>query len=305
LLCLALGVAGVACKSDGSDFELTDYEFATGTFTFEVESEMNATYDLSALAGALQGVGGAEQLAAAGPTTTSSKVRGVAEVVIEADGDDRRTTVTFAEASGEMAGAFGTSEITADDIGTAEFVSAPDGEVTSGRGGRTAGLPSLDIGRAFNCPPLPDGGVDGATSWQTEVTLDVAGGSEVTVPMSGTFSEGENSGEGIATVEGRLAGPAETNIDSSLLTAQLQIPGGAETSGVELDVLVEMDVTVACTLGVPDKELRSRTVEGAMVLTFALPPEVFGTPEAGAATLFDGLRVENVESTHWQEVATD
>lgn len=308
LVCL-LGSLATACRSGSEGVALSDYTFATGTFAFEVDSEMEATYDLSRLAEALsgtpQGVEGGAPLAAAGPTTTSSNVSGVAEVTIAADGDNRRTTVRFTEASGEMTGAFGSSEIGAADIGTAEFVSTPDGKVVSGRGGRTAGLPSLDIGRAFNCPPLPDGGVTGETSWETEVTLDVAGGVEAVVPTSATYTEDVVEVAETGTVEGRMTGSVETSMDSSVLTAQLQLPQGGETAGVSLDVLVEMDVTVSCTLGVSEKKLLSRSVEGSMVLTFTLPPGVSGTPEAGTAVLFDGLRVENVESTHWREPEQD
>lgn len=302
LVCL-LGGPATACTSGSQDVALLDYAFATGTFAFEVDSEMQATYDLSRLAEALsgtpQGAEGSAQLAA-GPTTTSSNVSGSAEVTIEADGDNRRATVRFTEANGEMTGAFGSSEISAADIGTAEFVSSPDGEVTSGKGGRTAGLPSLDVGRAFNCPPLPDGGVTGETSWETEVTLDVAGGGKAVVPMSATYTEDVAGGTNTGTVEGRMTGSVKTSMDPSLLTAQLQLPEGGEVPGASLDVLVEMDVTVSCTLGLGDTALLSRSVEGSMVLTFSLPPAVSGTPDAGAAVLFDGLRVENVESTHWR-----
>lgn len=250
LVCL-LGSLATACRSGSEGVALSDYTFATGTFAFEVDSEMEATYDLSRLAEALsgtpQGVEGGAPLAAAGPTTTSSNVSGVAEVTIAADGDNRKTTVRFTEASGEMTGAFGSSEIGAADIGTAEFVSTPDGKVVSGRGGRTAGLPSLDIGRAFNCPPLPDGGVTGETSWETEVTLDVAGGVEAVVPTSATYTEDVVEVAETGTVEGRMTGSVETSMDSSVLTAQLQLPQGGETAGVSLDVLVEMDVTVSCS----------------------------------------------------------
>ncbi|MCC7078305.1 MAG: hypothetical protein IT198_14375 [Acidimicrobiia bacterium] len=293
-------VLGACGEGNRDAYVLDDYALATGTFEFDARSTVEVVYDLSAIAANLPGAEGVEQLADAGPTRSKTNITGVATVEVTADGANRTAGVRFSEADGELSGALGTSPIGADDLTPQSFTFTPSGDVTSGKGGANAGLPGIDLGRAFSCPPLPEGGATSGERWEAEVELPVAGGGTATATTASSLELRDVRGVEAARVMARLDEPVTLRIDAALLTQQLQIPNApVAPPGIELAVTAELDVTVTCDLGIPDKTLLSRAVDSSMTLSFALPPEVSDPAAAGVAAIFVGLRIANTEDTRW------